>query len=428
MMQGLRKINGMKTFRVGYILVLVLTLFACKQKELDFDQLQEREGIFYEINQEKPFTGVAFKKYENGQFAQKTEFKKGKQNGKSTTWNEQGEMTSEYSFKDGVAHGAFVNYLEGKLRMKGYVDEKTIEQEVFNINDGSLRAKITKKGVVSFPSPNTFKINEDSADLWHLQEFQEGNILVREENFKKGTGFKKEFYENGNLFSEKYYKNHVLDGFYKTYFEDGTVSMLKEYIEGKLNGFTFQLDQQLDTIRSEHYLDNEKNGMCRYWTNGVLQEETEYKSGMKHGSSKIYYPSGFLMKETAFQDNQLVHEWQWYNYDGTVRPALNSLVGTKWITTSIRGLPLNVWFTSFEKSSGGFRYSFNCYTNNSYELSFNENAQKLKLNSLRMYSTNKYIEYEVIYFSDSSLELKLLPTQHTTNLFAIKQEGDLSLH
>jgi antitoxin component YwqK of YwqJK toxin-antitoxin module len=78
-----------------------------KQSEVDGDLLQNRNDVYYLPNEGKPFTGIAVKKFENGQKNWERTYKDGKQHGLETWWheNENGQKWTEGPYKDGRAHG-----------------------------------------------------------------------------------------------------------------------------------------------------------------------------------------------------------------------------------------------------------------------------------------------------------------------------------
>ena len=80
---------GMKKLLTIVLCAAVAVLAGCtKPREVDMGQLQERNGIAYLPNEEKPFTGVAVMKYDNGQKKRETTWKDGKTHGLMTKWYE----------------------------------------------------------------------------------------------------------------------------------------------------------------------------------------------------------------------------------------------------------------------------------------------------------------------------------------------------
>ena len=67
-------------------LLLVMGMVGCGG---DAPKLVERDGLFYQVNSETPFTGAAVSKYENGQKAVEAIFKDGKLVSE-THWDEEG--------------------------------------------------------------------------------------------------------------------------------------------------------------------------------------------------------------------------------------------------------------------------------------------------------------------------------------------------
>lgn len=88
--------------------------------------LQNRNGVYYEINQEKPFSGSATDKYPSGQISAKYNLKNGKYHGKIQKYYENGQLSLEENYKDGKPDGdvkvynLFVdgNYKDGDLILR----------------------------------------------------------------------------------------------------------------------------------------------------------------------------------------------------------------------------------------------------------------------------------------------------------------------
>ena len=84
------------------ILILCVSLLcSCGTKELSDDQLVERNGVYYEVNSEVPYTGKVTDTHENGQLYIKGSYKDGKRDGLRTWWYEDGQKGYEGTYKDG---------------------------------------------------------------------------------------------------------------------------------------------------------------------------------------------------------------------------------------------------------------------------------------------------------------------------------------
>ncbi len=102
-------------------------------KPIDHDILEFREEVAYLPNEKKPFTGVAKKKYENGQKLSETNYKDGRVDGLLTAWYENGNKELEQTYKDGKLNGPYISswYANGQ------------KEEENNWKDGKLHGKWT---------------------------------------------------------------------------------------------------------------------------------------------------------------------------------------------------------------------------------------------------------------------------------------------
>ncbi len=85
-----------------FIVFFSIFILSCtKDKVINLLKLQSRNGIFYEINTETPFTGKVISKYPNGQKSIEANIKNGKYSGKFITWYINGQKKSVKIYKDG---------------------------------------------------------------------------------------------------------------------------------------------------------------------------------------------------------------------------------------------------------------------------------------------------------------------------------------
>ena len=106
---------------VNLFCALVLLVAGCgSEKAIDFEQLVERDGIYYENNSEVGFTGWAVTTYENGQKKYEGAFKDGKRNGEDTGWYENGQKKYEGTCKNGEWVGKRTAWYEnGQKKYEG---------------------------------------------------------------------------------------------------------------------------------------------------------------------------------------------------------------------------------------------------------------------------------------------------------------------
>ena len=94
-------------------------MIACNQRELDYSKLQERNEVYYVVNEDKPFNGKAIAYYENGQIERKGNYENGELDGEYIVYYENGQIGVKSNYKNGELHGKFIWYYEKKkIRVK----------------------------------------------------------------------------------------------------------------------------------------------------------------------------------------------------------------------------------------------------------------------------------------------------------------------
>ena len=96
------------------LLVVIIVSYGCgrSQEEITHPQLQLRNGVWYKIDTETPYTGRVVSKHPNGQKQFEWTFKDGKKEGTGTWWHENGQKLSEVAYKDGKQEGTFTAWHE----------------------------------------------------------------------------------------------------------------------------------------------------------------------------------------------------------------------------------------------------------------------------------------------------------------------------
>ena len=129
------------------VLCAVVAIAGCAKKDaevevidpdvIDFDQLEERDGLWY--FKEKPFTGVAVKKYDNGQKWIEITYKDGKEHGLWTGWHENGQKKMEGTYRDNKLHGLVTGWYEHGPKSGEYTfkDGEVISEKEWD-EDGNL--------------------------------------------------------------------------------------------------------------------------------------------------------------------------------------------------------------------------------------------------------------------------------------------------
>jgi antitoxin component YwqK of YwqJK toxin-antitoxin module len=231
------------------IIIFFLALQSCSQKETNLNELQFRNDKYYEINQDKLFTGIGLEKYPNEQLKTKMPFKKGLKHGECESYLENGQVVETFEYKNNLLHDKY----------SVYFNDGTLQKKEF-YNKGELDGEYTEY----FPNTNLFKKG----------------------NYEKGvkTGEWIEYYENGNIANKIKYSNDVEYGMYEKYYNNGNISEKGIYVLGNLDG---------------------ENTLFYY--NGNIKEEGNYSNGKKIGEWILYNEDGSKVQKLS---DYLVGKWE----------------------------------------------------------------------------------------------------------------------
>ena len=139
------------------------------------ENLIDRSGLMYEVNGQKPYTGDVFELFENGNKEYFVRLKGGKKDELQTSWYKNGQKKYEETWKDGKPDGLY-------------------------------------------------------------NEWYENGQKYREINYKDGKldGLYNEWYENGQKSEEVNYKEDEKDGLYNDWYKNGQKRKEGTYKDGKL--------------------------------------------------------------------------------------------------------------------------------------------------------------------------------------------------
>ena len=169
----------MKLFKT-LLTILFISLLSSPSWSLTWDDLVERNDLYYEKFSDVPFTGKV-----TGQ--EQGSFKNGVKDGAWIGYYETGELYSKGNFKTGKEEGAWVYYHNGQLESKGNFEHGKREGHwVFYWSSGELSYK--------------------------------GNY---KNGFREGAWVG--YHVNGQLSWKGNYKNSQHEGFWVSYEENGTV-------------------------------------------------------------------------------------------------------------------------------------------------------------------------------------------------------------
>ena len=105
-------------------------------------------------------------------------------------------------------------------------------------------------------------------------------------------------------------RDGTMNGYWQYFYRDGALLSESQFIDGKPDGDLIFYRKYHDTLRIQHFEDQELNGEWKeFYPNGVISISSMYRDGKKHGPEKEYYPNGSLQSEVEAVDG---------TYDGEV--------------------------------------------------------------------------------------------------------------
>ena len=230
------------------LLLLFITatpLLLAAQKKAPMELLDNNNGLYYQRNHMKPFTGIAESRYPNGDLQGQARFKDGKLHGKSEEWSRTGRKVAERHFKEGVQVKTEQQwYPSGKLKL------------VVNFEEGKPEGMIT--------------------------EYHENGKKKSEGMLQGGaeSGVHTWWFENGNKDQEVPYTAGKADGTIKQWYQDGQLKSEIEYKGGVRNGSSKEYHQNGKLRATGSYRDDKEQGEAMvYDKRGILIEKRIYDAG-----------------------------------------------------------------------------------------------------------------------------------------------------
>lgn len=240
--------------------------------------------------------GTAKAYYSNGQIKVVSSFINGKKQGNSKEYDESGVLIAEYNYLNGEPNGIYKIYENGKLKITGgllngekngqfkiYDEESRIDKE-YNMKLGLLDGAYTEyyydEGKL-LAKVTGFYANDQKTGLWQTIKIKEkGTELLESHTYVND--------EKNGAFKEVSkdsiifgtYKNGILHGSYKVY------RSLTALFLGGLHGDT----TNCPLIATGSYNEGQKNGYWKYYSlSKGLIKEGRYYNDLKSGEWKYYF-------------------------------------------------------------------------------------------------------------------------------------------
>jgi antitoxin component YwqK of YwqJK toxin-antitoxin module len=236
--------------------ILCLVLLVSCSNEVDPDKLVYRNGLYYEVNSTKPFTGSVVEYHDNGQLEHRENYKKGLRDGLFEEYHDNGQLKERGDNKNGRRDGLFESFYENS-----YLEEKG------NYKNGYKEGLWEEYSGWDQTIIYTGVYKDGEKEGLHKRFHYVGNQLEYEINYINGKteGLVETYDKEGGLISRENFKNGLLEGLKEEYWGDGQLSERTNYKKGKKDGL-------------------EEN----FNTNGCLNWKHNYKEDLYHGWSELY--------------------------------------------------------------------------------------------------------------------------------------------
>jgi len=269
------------------LLIIPLILFSqenvLNRETIKDEYIEEIYGITYYMG--KPYNGVLYTNFENGQLQYKYTYKDGKY-GLYEQYGKDGQLIAKGNYKDGKKDGLYEYHYPSLTEKTNYKDgKKNGLQEEYFINGKLIRKAMWKDDM------------KDGLSHWYYKDGQLKSRTRYKANYEFSNyrnGLTEKYYKDGQLKEKTNYKEgyKVLE---KRYHRNGQLTLIKRY---KANYEAEYVPYSGD--------DKNRNGLTEeYYKDGQLKEKTNYKYGKKDGLCEFYYENGQLKEKLLFENDEI---------------------------------------------------------------------------------------------------------------------------
>ncbi len=183
------------------------------------------------------------------------------------------------------------------------------------------------------------------------------------------TGVCRDLYENGEIKSERNYKNGILDGSFVRYYKNGQVSVEVNYSEGSpVDGFKQYYEN--GKLKAEKVYNGNSQVLTRWFENGVKTAEIHFENNMLNGRSEQWYKNGKQEMQANYRNDK--HEGQliaWHSNG-------NKKIEGKYVDDKLDGK-----WTQWNEEGNVIAYEYykNGYKDSTWEYYFDNGKKRLEI-------------------------------------------------
>ncbi|MBL4624239.1 MAG: hypothetical protein JKY42_03740 [Flavobacteriales bacterium] len=207
--------------KLFYSLCSIGLLIACSSDPTELSQLQNRDGLYYQVNQEDPYSGPILQSNNDGVKELEGAVKDGLRKGEWITWYPNGQMKAQGAYVDGLKDGewkywkengtakAKENYKDGKKLRNDEDDDHNSSSDDSEPETGSSDAKPVRFGLLK-------------------AGFKDGAIR-KQLNGEPYTGKVIDYHDNGTVKLKGQFNKGIRTGKWHYYSEAGNLNNTKQF-------------------------------------------------------------------------------------------------------------------------------------------------------------------------------------------------------
>ncbi|MEC8929584.1 MAG: hypothetical protein VX705_10270 [Verrucomicrobiota bacterium] len=276
--------------------------------EVQANMLEMRsDGLWYEADKKKPFTGTAVNYFPFGGVDTKTEIRDGRLHGTQTQWSPKGKKVVEQEWRAGLMHG----------RMREWSEYDILRHEM-NSKEGLKHGRETfwYENGKKWHEVKFMNGREDGVAIWWHDNGQKQRLAVFDKGVRQGR--ETQWYKEGQKMAAVLWKDDRLMGA-TCYLPDGTRA------SGITNGTGVFLTHYIDGRKQseDHYRDGVRNGPAKTWHDGgILHRSTLFENGLRHGAGTEWHSNGKVAWKATWTNGVVVSR-QFFTRDGKPAPDPN---------------------------------------------------------------------------------------------------------
>ena len=211
-------------------------------------------------------------------------------------------------YEDGLIHGARTEtypHSQTIQTLEQYEKGNLQKRVSFNVRGVPQKEEVFKAEnhvIITAWYPNgTPKSNEEFRDdiLINAQYLNASNET--DSRIENGTGERTIRNQSGDILSKEVFNNYLLT-YVETYYPNNTPHTTTSYENNLLHGEKKEFAMTGEPICVEHYYKGFKHGLATYYQNGYKYSEIPYSHGHKNGIERHYIDGEIIVEETEFRD------------------------------------------------------------------------------------------------------------------------------